>query len=131
MSVVSSVGKANFELIELFGRKVIFTEDRIFCDSIPSGLFKYEIRHDDSCLGEEAEIAEKVYVNFWGTVISAYDLMSIGDRFREIGEDDIEYLGLKCDIDEYARQNYREIDKNKLNVVCGKRIVEKEYEFIK
>ena len=39
-----------FEVIELFGQyKVLFTNSRIKRDSVPEGLYVYDIRHYDEC----------------------------------------------------------------------------------
>ena len=47
-----------------------FTDMRIIHASVPDGWYRYEIRHDDDGLGDWAEIAKHVLVNFWGTLIT-------------------------------------------------------------
>ena len=43
--------KEHFTPIKLYGREVLFTDLRIDSKLIPTGLHKYEIRHDDECQG--------------------------------------------------------------------------------
>lgn len=40
-----------YELVTVFGREAIFSCDRIERDSVPKGLYQYEVRHDDCCQG--------------------------------------------------------------------------------
>lgn len=56
-------------LSSLFGMTVLFTDDRIDRNTVPEGLFMYEIRHSDEDWGQPVSIEDCVTVNFFGTVI--------------------------------------------------------------
>lgn len=54
-----------------YGDKLfLFTDERIETNTVPSTLYKYEVRYDDEFDGDPVEIASSVAVNFFGTIIS-------------------------------------------------------------
>lgn len=54
-----------------YGNKTfLFTDERIETNTVPSTLYKYEVRYDDEVYGDPVEIASSVAVNFLGTIIS-------------------------------------------------------------
>lgn len=61
------VSKETYESIELFGKPVLFTMMCIDRDTVPLGLYAYDIRHGDS--GNPATLEKYVVVNHFGTVI--------------------------------------------------------------
>ena len=63
--------KEQYALIEIFGRKALFTDDRIDRDSLPDGLFCYDIRHGDE--GDACSLEATVYVNHYATVLCMTD----------------------------------------------------------
>lgn len=82
-----------FEQIRLFDRTVLFTPERIDDKSIPKGIYKYELRHDDECQGTIVELSTKILVNYWGTILSNKPIQLDSQGYREIDEDyDIYYL---------------------------------------
>lgn len=58
-----------YEKVKIAGTEAFFSDDRIQRDSVPEGLYQYEVRHDDDGLGEPAEIAKGILVNFYGTLL--------------------------------------------------------------
>lgn len=62
--------KEKYEEELLFGHPVLFTPERIDRSTLPDGLYKYELRHDDECQGVICELASSIIVNFWGTIIT-------------------------------------------------------------
>lgn len=84
---------ASYEQIKLFGTKVLFTSERIRDSDLPKGIYKYEVRHDDKCQGEMVEIAKRILVNHWGTILSNKEIDLGQIEFREIEENkDIKWL---------------------------------------
>lgn len=79
--------KEHFTPIKLYGREVLFTDLRIDSKLIPTGLHKYEIRHDDECLGEMVELSKRILVNHWGTILSDKPIDLGLEGYREINED--------------------------------------------
>ena len=59
----------HYEEITVCGKPALFTSIRIKRDTVPDGLYAYDVRHDDECRGIPCEIAPFVMVNHWGTII--------------------------------------------------------------
>lgn len=66
----ADVNTVVFADITLFGQPMLFTDLRCDRETLPEGMYMYEIRHDDDCQGIPCEIAKHIMVNHWGTVIS-------------------------------------------------------------
>ena len=67
---LSEAGKEKFQEVEIKGHFGLFTDSRIDKNSIPEGLYCYELRHGD----ENAYLAaleQSVRVNYFGTVLMA------------------------------------------------------------
>lgn len=65
----------------------LFTSFRIKRDTVPDGLYAYDVRHDDDCRGIPCEIAPFIMVNHWGTIILAEPLELPDDGRRYIDEE--------------------------------------------
>ena len=76
-----------YEEITVCGKPALFTSIRIKRDTIPDGLYAYDVRHDDECRGIPCEIAPYVMVNHWGTIILAEPLELPDDGRRYIDEE--------------------------------------------
>ena len=76
-----------YEEITVCGKPALFTSIRIRRDTIPDGLYAYDVRHDDECRGIPCEIAPFVMVNHWGTIILAEPLELPDGGRRYIDED--------------------------------------------
>ena len=63
--------KERFELVEVFDRPMLFTCLRVDRNTVPKGLYLYEVRNDDDQCGLPVEIGRWVMVNHWGTLLSA------------------------------------------------------------
>lgn len=46
-----------YEEIAVCGKPALFTSIRIKRDTVPDGLYTYDVRHDDECRGIPCEIA--------------------------------------------------------------------------
>ena len=77
----------HYEEITVCGKPALFTSIRIKRDTVPDGLYTYDVRHDDECRGIPCEIAPFVMVNHWGTIILAEPLELPDDGRRYINED--------------------------------------------
>ena len=53
----------HYEEITVCGKPALFTSIRIKRDTIPDGLYAYDVRHDDECRGIPCEIAPFVISN--------------------------------------------------------------------
>ena len=80
-----------FEEITIFNEPALFTPLRIDPSTIPVGVYKYEIRHDDECQGIACEVARRIMVNHWGSILTLRPL-DLGDEGRIYMEgDEINY----------------------------------------
>lgn len=79
----------NYERVRIFGKIGFFTNERIQNDSVPEGVFQYEVRHDDLCQGIPCEAAKGILVNFWGTLLTLSELPVVEQNgYQYIGEED-------------------------------------------
>ena len=59
-----------FEDVTVLGHPMLFTCLRVDRDTVPQGMYMYEVRHDDDQQGEPVQIANWIMVNHWGTLLS-------------------------------------------------------------
>ena len=91
-----------YEPVTVLGYKGIFTNDRIISETIPEGFYQYEVRHDDECLGIPCEVAKRVIVNFWGTLLTRKKLIKTEmNGCQVIGENEWIESGRKEEINYY------------------------------
>lgn len=76
--------KLKYEIYYLFGYKVLFTPLRIDEKLLPKGIYKYEVRNDE--LGNIIEIAKRIIVNHWGTILSSRKLELNENGYLKIAE---------------------------------------------
>lgn len=62
--------KEGYLLAEIDSRIILFTNMRLDRDTVPEGLFCYDVRDSDHLDGSMAEIKSFVMVNHWGTILS-------------------------------------------------------------
>ena len=86
-------GTERFEQVELFGKPVLFTELRIDRDTVPDGLYLYELRHADEDWGEPCELARSITVNFFGSVLTSDPIQLSPEGWLPIKDDDFDYTG--------------------------------------
>ena len=77
----------HYEEITVCGKPALFTSIRIKRDTVPEGLYAYDVRHDDEYRGIPCEIAPFIMVNQWGTIILTEPLELPDDGRRYIDED--------------------------------------------
>lgn len=97
-----------FEIVRIGGSKdVLFTFKQIDPETIPDGLYVYDIRHDDDSLGDPATIEAKVFINRYGSIITTKPIQHIEDdpthnfinivhlSFEHITDDDVTMVSIK------------------------------------
>ena len=103
-----NAAEESFELMELFGKTVIFTNMRIDRSTVPDGLYVYELR-DEDCTGEICEIKPFVMVNHWGTIICKEPIeLDTKWNSKFVDEGDYCYLGDTAKLNEYLNTDYSE-----------------------
>lgn len=103
--------KEEYEQVTVLGHTMLFTCGRIDRDTVPKGMYLYEVRHDDDGRGDPCEIAEKIMVNHWGTLITNRPIkLQIDERtgkgYREIDpETDWSYEGVCATLSKYMKKH--------------------------
>ena len=101
-----------FELVVIFDKPVLFTSERLNRNLPIEGVYYYDIRHDDECRGDMAQLKDRVMVNHWGTVISKerFEPREVGGKIFttaegiDMDESDYNYLGETLSVSEYLEK---------------------------
>ncbi len=96
-----NANEAKYEHFEILGNDALFTCLRIDRESLPKGLYAYDLRDCDDCSGNPAELCNFVGVNHWGTVIVKNPISGANEGI-ELNEDDYNYLGGNITLNEFA-----------------------------
>ena len=59
----------DFELAEIDGEPVIFTNARIDRDTVPFDLYCYDVRESEGFSGDPVTLEKGVSRNHWGTIL--------------------------------------------------------------
>lgn len=101
--------KEKFELVELFGKPALFTNNRIDRYTVPHGLYCYDLRGSDRDPGQPVTVEPQVGVNHAGAVITAKKL-SFGERNYLALKDGLNFLGENTTLDEFVNQNHLKVE---------------------
>ena len=93
-----NANEADYEEFEILGREALFTNMRIDRNTLPDGLYAYDLR--DECNGEPNELKSFVLVNHWGTVVVKEPIES-ADSGVELTPDDCNFLGDTMSLEEF------------------------------
>lgn len=97
--------KMDFAGFELFGREVLFSQVRIERDTIPAGIYAYDLRHGDDD-GIPCTLEKNVRVNYFGTVLSNKPFKLPDEGYRRIGYDDYGFSSLPdCTLSDYMKMH--------------------------
>lgn len=110
-----------YELSELDGRLVAFTNIRLDRESVPADLYCYDIRDSDHLDGSCAEVKKFVMVNHWGTILSKspFPLDEHGSYYPA---EDMNYLGVTVSLQEWLDLDvvsFREQQKKENDMTIG------------
>lgn len=102
--MLSDAGKEMFELVEIDGQEVLFTNSRLDRSTVPHDLYCYDVRESEGFSGDPVTLEPYVMVNHWGTVLSKNEFVLNDDGFYPVN--DFNYTGETMNIKEYmAYQN--------------------------
>ena len=101
-----------FEWVVIFDKPVLFTCERLNRNLPIDGVYYYDIRHDDECRGDMAQLKDRVMVNHWATVISKerFEPREVGGKIFttaegvDMDEGDYNYLGETLSVSEYLEK---------------------------
>lgn len=108
-----------YEEVTVFGKPMLFTCLRIDRDTVPKGMYMYEVRHDDDQQGDPVQMANWIMVNHWGTLISNQPIKlekspTVNNAYRDIDpETDWNYEGVDSTLKEYMEKHPPKKEKNR------------------
>lgn len=111
---------AKFELVTVLDHPMLFTCCRVDKDTVPKGLYIYEVRHDDDMRGDPVEISQWIMVNHWGTLLTNTPIRldrhpQLSRSFRDIDpERDWNYEGYELTVRQYLDRYPPKKEKNQL-----------------
>ena len=86
-----------YQEIRVLGEPVLFHDMRLDWNTVPKGLYLYEIRHDDEGRGNPIQIAKGIMVNHFGSILTCKLIKLPSDGYRDIDpEKDWDYNGGDC-----------------------------------
>lgn len=99
-------GESDYELVELFGKPALFTDERLTLNDVPLGLNLYHIRMSDDN-GMFAALEPEVKVNHGGSVITSENIDLGEEGYIEFTDETRpNFLGQGLSIDDYVTDNY-------------------------
>lgn len=98
-----NANEVNFERFEILGQDALFTNLRIARNSLPDGIYAYDLRDSDDCSGEPCELKSCVVVNHCGTVIVKEPIDGADDGIV-LDERDYNYLGEEMSLNEWRKK---------------------------
>lgn len=104
-------GKEAFERAEVDGVEVLFLNARLDRDTVPAGLFCYDVRELKGFRGIAAKLEPFVAVNHFGTVLSK-EPFPMQEGFYKIWGEGLNYLGERMTVEEYLQENQQEQNEN-------------------
>lgn len=88
-----SADMIGYEEITLLGTPALLTFERLFRDSVPKGMFLYELRHADEMWGGPCQLAEKILVNFYGSILTTDPIQLPVDGYLDFNKGDLVNTG--------------------------------------
>lgn len=103
MRYVLDLNNTEFEVMKLFNKEVLFTPDRINKETVPKGVYVYEVRHDDESVGDIVQLGKGILVNFYGTIITKEPIQLDGN-YKDIDEEhDLGYTNKVMSVSEFMK----------------------------
>lgn len=101
-----------YDVVTVFDKPMLFTNERIKKEDVPEGLYRYEIRDTDENSGEMAQIKDWVMVSHWGTVLTKEPVepREVEGRVFTTAEgidmdgEDYNFTGETCTVEEYLER---------------------------
>lgn len=93
-----------FEHIELFGKPALFTNARIDKNTVPLGLYCYDLRGSDRDPGNPVTLETHVAVNHAGTVLTP-DKVKIPKAGYKPLKDGLNFLGDELSLEQFCQEH--------------------------
>lgn len=86
--------KVRYQEVLVNGKFALFTDVRIEKETVPKGLYMYQVRHDEEDWSEPIQVKNYILVNFLGTLITKEPLLTNDETSIYIlAEEDWEEIG--------------------------------------
>ena len=86
-----------FTEVQVLGIPALFHDLRIDRNTVPKGVYLYEVRYDDEGLGDPVQIAKGIMVNHFGSIITREPIRLPSDGYLDIDpEKDWEFCDGDC-----------------------------------
>lgn len=106
----------SYDLIELFGKPALFTNERLTDADIPKGLYCYDIRHNDNG-NSFATLEPKVKVNHAGSVITDEPIDFGEQGYISFTEDrEPNFMSENMTFREYMRSEFEQYENETQNI---------------
>lgn len=101
-----------FTEIEVLGKPALFHDMRIDRNTVPKGLYLYEVRHDDEGWGDPVQLAKGIMVNHFGSIITREQIRLPANGYLDIDpEKDWNYAGGDCRTVKEFQEKYSPVKK--------------------
>ncbi len=105
-----------YQEIRVLGKPALFHDMHLERDTVPKGLYLYEVRHDD-CIGDPVQIARGIMVNHYGSILTCEPIKLPPDGYLDIDpEKDWEFGGGDCRTVEEFMEKYPPVKKKNRDV---------------
>ena len=81
----------SYKKIRLFNSPALFTEWRVIRDTVPTGMTLYELRHAAENWNKPCQLAKRIVVNYYGSILIPTPIQLAPDGGREIVKGDWRY----------------------------------------
>lgn len=89
-----------YQLIEILGKKALFSNSRISKSDIPEGMYRYDFREDSD--NYFATIEKNVVVNYSGSIITTESIDLGESGYIELDKDSSpNFLGVDCPLQDF------------------------------
>ncbi len=99
-----NANNTDYERFEILGQDALFTCLRIDRNTLPNGLYAYDLRGDDYGGGNICELRDFISVNHLGTAIVKEPIDGSSEGIA-INEDDYNFLGDEMTLDEFVQDS--------------------------
>ena len=113
-----NIENKKYDLVELFGKPALFTNDRLTDADIPQGMYCYHLRHSDDG-GRFCSVEPRVGVNHGGSVITREPIDFGKQGYISFTEDtEPNFIGEELTVGEYMRGELEQTE-NKSQQIGG------------
>ena len=104
--VESDISGKELSEVEINGRLALFTEQRVKRETLPEGIFCYDLRHGDD-MGAPVSIENRVVVNHFGTILTAIPFDFGDSDYLSVDYEKFWFTGERMTLEQYREKMWR------------------------